>query len=120
MNIFRHVLYIQVVDMLTSVDPRINTSTATLSIIIADVNDNAPQIPGTYVTSVSEDAGLNTLVFHINATDADAGANGQLMYNITAGNINETFNIDSYGNVQVCSRFSVNLLFSPLNKNLRI
>ncbi|XP_012943596.1 protocadherin Fat 4 [Aplysia californica] len=96
-----HTIYVQVIDKQTSSDSTVRTSTATLTIVVEDTNDNTPVITGTYTPSVSEDASINQLVFQVTATDDDAGANAQLVYDITAGNTGSAFTIDSVGNVQV-------------------
>ncbi|XP_059167708.1 cadherin-23-like [Physella acuta] len=98
-----HVIYIQVIDQSTSSDPIIQTSTATLTIIVDDINDNPPVITGTYSVSVLENSVINTLVLTVTATDLDANQNGQLTYSITAGNTGSAFKIDSTGRVQVAA-----------------
>ncbi|KAI8782077.1 protocadherin Fat 4 [Biomphalaria glabrata] len=97
------VLYIWVRDFGTSSDASIHTSTATLTVIVSDINDNSPLITGTYTPSIAEDSAINTLVMTIAATDADADQNSQLVYTITAGNTGSAFKIDSTGRVQVAT-----------------
>ncbi|GFS14234.1 protocadherin Fat 4 [Elysia marginata] len=99
-----HALQIQVLDLPTSGDPAtVRSSTANLTIIIQDENDNDPTITGSYSPSIDENSALNTLVFTVAASDPDAGANGQLTYEITAGNTGAAFSIDSSGNVLVAA-----------------
>ncbi|XP_054259476.1 protein dachsous-like [Macrosteles quadrilineatus] len=68
---------------------------ATISIRVTDVNDHAPEFrPGAcYPLSVPENSDL-AVVHTLTATDADAGANGEITYSITAGNIGNKFSID--------------------------
>ncbi|CAL1540461.1 unnamed protein product [Lymnaea stagnalis] len=96
-----HILYIRIQDLSTSNDATIRSSTATLTVIVSDVNDNNPVITGTYTPSVSEDSSINTLVLTITATDPDANENAQLTYSITAGNTGNAFKIDSTGRVLI-------------------
>nr|XP_006812462.1 PREDICTED: protocadherin Fat 4-like [Saccoglossus kowalevskii] len=58
------------------------TATARVSIVIGDVNDNAPEFQNTNLTTVSEDAGAYTTVVELVATDADAGDNGDVDYSM--------------------------------------
>lgn len=52
------------------------TGTGTVSIIVDDVNDNAPTFASnTYRTRVPEDAPTGTDVLLVNASDADAATN---------------------------------------------
>ncbi|GFO15617.1 protocadherin fat 4, partial [Plakobranchus ocellatus] len=99
-----HVLHIRVLDLPTPGDPTtVRTSTATLTVLVEDENDNDPVITGSYSSDVEEGSGVNTLVFTVAATDADADENAQLTYAITAGNTGSAFSIDSQGNVQVAA-----------------
>ena len=80
------------------------TGTATVTILIDDVNDNDPVIYGTYQVSVDENAGINTVVTTINATDADSDENGQLTFSIVSGNTDSDFKIDaSMGLIQIAN-----------------
>lgn len=71
------------------------TGSATFTFVLKDENDNAPVVHGTYDTTVLENAPINTIVFTINATDADRDENAVLKFNITNGNTNGDFVIDS-------------------------
>ena len=80
------------------------TGTATVTILIDDVNDNDPVIYGTYQVSVDENAGINTVVTTVNATDADSDENGQLTFSIVSGNTDSDFKIDaSMGLIQIAN-----------------
>ncbi|XP_056635801.1 protein dachsous [Diorhabda sublineata] len=69
--------------------------TTTLVVKVTDVNDNFPKFqPGScYKLSVPENS--DTAVIHtIVAEDEDEGANGEIYYSITGGNIGNKFSID--------------------------
>ncbi|KAK0049843.1 protocadherin Fat 4 [Biomphalaria pfeifferi] len=101
-KVSNHTLNVVVVDSTTYSDnTTLNSATATLTVIVDDVNDNAPVITGTYSKVVNETAAVNELVFTIAATDADAGINSALVYAITDGNIGDSFKIDFMGNILV-------------------
>ncbi|ESO89854.1 hypothetical protein LOTGIDRAFT_164541 [Lottia gigantea] len=73
------------------------TGTATVTVIVDDINDNSPVITGTYDRIVVEDTSVGTLLFTVLATDADSGLNGKLTFSIAAGNTDNDFKIDSDG-----------------------
>lgn len=76
--------------------------TATVTVFIADVNDNTPVITGTYTPTVLEDAAIGTIVATIAASDADSGDNARLTYVIASGNTDGDFSIsDVSGIIQV-------------------
>jgi len=67
-----------------------------VSITVNDVNDNAPVIQNEpYAATLNEDASLGETVATIAATDADEGVNAEIEYNITNGNTEGKFAIDS-------------------------
>ncbi|XP_031202766.1 protocadherin-15 isoform X4 [Mastomys coucha] len=74
------------------------TSTATVNIVVTDVNDNAPvfdpYLPRN-LSVVEEEA--NAFVGQVRATDPDAGINGQVHYSL--GNFNNLFRITSNGSI---------------------
>uniref|UniRef100_A0A7N4P4Q0 Protocadherin-15 n=1 Tax=Sarcophilus harrisii TaxID=9305 RepID=A0A7N4P4Q0_SARHA len=74
------------------------TSTATVNIVVTDVNDNAPTfdpyLPRN-LSVVEEEA--NAFVGQVRATDPDAGINGQVHYSL--GNFNNLFWITSNGTI---------------------
>nr|XP_054378551.1 protocadherin-15 isoform X5 [Pongo abelii] len=74
------------------------TSTATVNIVVTDVNDNAPvfdpYLPRN-LSVVEEEA--NAFVGQVKATDPDAGINGQVHYSL--GNFNNLFRITSNGSI---------------------
>ncbi|XP_032826939.2 cadherin-7-like [Petromyzon marinus] len=70
------------------------TGTATVTITLEDVNDNAPLFPqGTYRASVSEAAVPGTTVGRVRAQDADEGDNARVDYRIVAGDRAGAFSI---------------------------
>ncbi|XP_043993273.1 protocadherin-15a isoform X5 [Gambusia affinis] len=74
------------------------TSTATVSIVVTDVNDNDPRFNITLGTSftVKEEQG-DLFVGQVTATDPDAGANGQVYYRIV--NHPDLFSISANGSI---------------------
>ncbi|NXF22898.1 PCD15 protein, partial [Rhodinocichla rosea] len=74
------------------------TSTATVNIVVTDVNDNGPVfdmfLPKNF--SVQEEE-ANAFVGQVRATDADAGVNGQVHYSLA--NFNNLFRITSNGSI---------------------
>ncbi|XP_040831724.1 protocadherin-15 isoform X2 [Ochotona curzoniae] len=74
------------------------TSTATVNVVVTDVNDNAPvfdpYLPRN-LSVVEEEA--NAFVGQVRATDPDAGVNGQVHYSL--GNFNNLFRITSNGSI---------------------
>ncbi|XP_070545455.1 LOW QUALITY PROTEIN: cadherin-23-like [Ptychodera flava] len=81
------------------VTPATGSATATVTVSVLDVNDNAPvfiyETPGldSYQFAVSEEADPGINVGVVTATDLDSTLNGKIDYNITAGNVNDTFNM---------------------------
>ncbi|XP_028398312.1 protocadherin Fat 4-like [Dendronephthya gigantea] len=61
-------------------------STAKVVVIVKDVNDNNPDFPGDYSTSLTENTGEGTVI-RVEAIDPDQGVNGEIEYRITAGGI---------------------------------
>ncbi|XP_033622512.1 protocadherin-15 isoform X6 [Fukomys damarensis] len=74
------------------------TSTATVNVVVTDVNDNAPvfdpYLPRN-LSVVEEEA--NAFVGQVRATDPDAGINGQVHYSL--GNFNNLFRVTSNGSI---------------------
>ncbi|XP_026048442.1 protocadherin Fat 3a isoform X5 [Astatotilapia calliptera] len=60
------------------------------------VNRQAPQFDKTFPTdiTVQEDLKVGSSVFNVNAYDGDTGFNGQILYSISDGNIDNCFTID--------------------------
>lgn len=66
---------------------------------IVDENDNTPRFQeGVYITSIKENIPSHSDVYTVNATDADSGDNGKVVYVLAGGNVDniqDTFNINS-------------------------
>ncbi|CAG6017760.1 unnamed protein product, partial [Menidia menidia] len=71
------------------------TGTATVFVEVQDVNDNRPIfLQNSYETSILETAPQGTSILKVQATDADQGENGRVLYRILTGNSNNLFSID--------------------------
>ena len=69
---------------------------AIVQITITDINDNAPVFsPSVYFKMIGENAAVGTVLGTVTATDADepGNPNSLITYSITAGNIEDAFNI---------------------------
>ena len=63
-------------------------------VTVSDINDNAPLFgQSLYVVNVTEDVTSGTVVEEMHAVDIDAGLNGVVIYSITAGNDDGSFDI---------------------------
>uniref|UniRef100_A0A672QGH4 Protocadherin Fat 4 n=1 Tax=Sinocyclocheilus grahami TaxID=75366 RepID=A0A672QGH4_SINGR len=70
------------------------SSSATVSVVVADVNDNPPRFHHhPYVTHIPASTSTGSLVFAVTVTDEDSGSNAQLHYSLTGRN-SEKFKID--------------------------
>jgi len=78
----RKALYnITVVATDSGLQPR--STSATMLVILLDVNDNHPRLdPANVETCIPEDADINFIVTQISAIDGDAGLNGNITYEI--------------------------------------
>ena len=75
------------------IDPGTLSSSVSVTINIADVNDVTPTFTmPIYVKTVSEDHAVGTSVLQVMAADNEMGANGMIMYSILMGD--GTFSID--------------------------
>ncbi|MFT7806101.1 cadherin-23 [Arapaima gigas] len=71
------------------------TGTATVFVEVLDVNDNRPIfLQNSYETSILESVPRDTSVLQVQATDADQGENGKVLYRILSGNGNRLFSIN--------------------------
>jgi hypothetical protein len=59
------------------------SSTAKVIVTVEDLNDNYPNFPGDYTTSLQENTAGT--VIRVEANDPDSGVNGEIEYSITAG-----------------------------------
>ncbi|XP_042288750.1 protocadherin-15-like isoform X7 [Thunnus maccoyii] len=74
------------------------TSTATVNIVVTDVNDNDPEFNLTIPTNFTvQEEKTNLFVGQVMATDPDAGANGQVQYRIV--NHPDLFTISANGSI---------------------
>ncbi|XP_069812803.1 protocadherin gamma-B4-like [Dendropsophus ebraccatus] len=74
------------------------SSTATVRIIVQDVNDNLPMFnQDTYRIRLQENAAIGSLVIQLNATDEDEGSNAQITYSFShiSDDACQSFTIDS-------------------------
>ncbi|XP_061690866.1 protocadherin alpha-10-like [Syngnathoides biaculeatus] len=74
--------------MLTAIDGGTPAKSGTMTIVVnvLDSNDNAPVFSqNLYKASVYENAKVGTSIITLNATDLDAGQNGQVTYSFSAG-----------------------------------
>nr|XP_029518058.1 protocadherin Fat 4 [Oncorhynchus nerka] len=70
------------------------SSSATVSVVVADINDNPPRFHHhPYVTHIPAFTTAGNLVFAVTVTDEDAGLNAQLHYSLTGRN-SDKFKID--------------------------
>lgn len=72
-------LVVQAHDLALPPSPRL-TSTALVSIILLDVNDNAPTFLSPRLTFVPENTPVDTVVFRAQAVDPDSGPNSYVEY----------------------------------------
>ncbi|XP_060727466.1 cadherin-23-like [Tachysurus vachellii] len=71
------------------------TGTATVYVEVLDVNDNRPIfLQNSYETTILENVPRGTSVLQVQATDADQGENGRVLYRILSGNSGGQFSID--------------------------
>ena len=73
--------------------PRLS-STGTLSVLLQDENDNAPQFDqDKYTFKLKENNDPGLVLATLQAQDADIGTNGQLTYTLSGDN-SDAFNLD--------------------------
>ncbi|KAJ6657753.1 hypothetical protein lerEdw1_001940 [Lerista edwardsae] len=71
------------------------TGTATVHVIVLDVNDNRPIfLQSSYEATVPEDIPDYSSIVQVKATDADEGVNGRVWYRIVKGNNFNNFRIN--------------------------
>ncbi|KAM4622047.1 protocadherin Fat 4 [Polymixia lowei] len=74
--------------------PQGTSSSATVSVMVSDINDNPPRFHHhPYVTHIPASTSAGSLVFAVTVTDEDAGSNAQLHYSLMGRN-SEKFKID--------------------------
>ncbi|XP_029021020.1 protocadherin gamma-A11-like [Betta splendens] len=75
------------------------SGTVQIDVTVLDVNDNAPVFnQSVYKTSVTENTAKGTSVITVNATDADSGLNGLIVYSLSKmkGSASDIFCIDEH------------------------
>ncbi|XP_048459403.1 protocadherin-10-like [Rhincodon typus] len=76
----------------------LRSGTVQVTIIVKDVNDNAPVFPqSVYTVNVLETATPGTQIITLNATDLDDGKNGEIMYSLSShssARVREVFEVD--------------------------
>ncbi|XP_049336962.1 cadherin-23 isoform X2 [Astyanax mexicanus] len=71
------------------------TGTATVLVEVLDVNDNRPIfLQNSYDATILESAPRGTSILQVQATDADQGENGRVLYRVLSGNSGGQFSID--------------------------
>ncbi|XP_070557430.1 protocadherin Fat 4-like [Ptychodera flava] len=87
-------------------------TTGFVTVVLSDVNDNAPTInPDFYDITVEEDTVVGTVVCSVMATDLDVNSNSELAFEIQSGNENGDFGISSSsGTITVAQTLDVRLV----------
>ena len=105
--------YELIISAVSSNDPS-SSSTTSVSIFIADKNDNAPVFSfpnhANQTVYVSHSATLDHVVAQLRAHDQDTGVNAKLLYHIHSGNTDDTFAIDSSTGVITVDCSLINLV----------
>ncbi|XP_048837555.1 protocadherin Fat 4 isoform X3 [Brienomyrus brachyistius] len=76
-----YILTIQVSDCGQPLSSRL-TGTARVTILVKDVNDNAPSFKSTSMIHIPEDTPLQTEIMVVQAVDLDSGLNGHVLYEL--------------------------------------
>uniref|UniRef100_A0A8D2JBT4 FAT atypical cadherin 4 n=1 Tax=Varanus komodoensis TaxID=61221 RepID=A0A8D2JBT4_VARKO len=87
--------------------PKTLSSSASVLVTVADVNDNPPKFQHhPYVTHIPSPTSSGTFVFAVTVTDADTGSNAELHYSLSGKN-SEKFHIDpTRGAIMAAERLS--------------
>ncbi|XP_065656896.1 cadherin-related tumor suppressor isoform X2 [Hydra vulgaris] len=72
-------------------------SSVNLTIVVVDVNDNAPTFIGNRNLSIDENVKTRTVVTKLEAVDIDEGLNAQVRFLIISGNTDDMFTINNQG-----------------------
>jgi hypothetical protein len=98
-----YLLFVEVSDNPNNSLPRTNRTSVRIAVL--DANDNSPSFDSpAYSQTVSEGAIVGTNVLQLAARDDDVGTNADITYNITAGNTDEAFNINSVDGILFVSK----------------
>ncbi|KAK3596854.1 hypothetical protein CHS0354_039847 [Potamilus streckersoni] len=96
------------------------TGTLKVNIIITDVNDNAPKFtPSVYNVTVKEDIELGSTILTVSATDADIGENGEILYKLSAHQVENVPSLFSINPVSGALSVVAQLIYVP-NDVLRV
>lgn len=83
------------------------TDTAEVKIHILDLNDNAPRfVLDSYQKVISENATVDSVILRVTATDPDSGTNGDVHYQLSNGNVNNTFELYNNGTLKLQQRLT--------------
>ncbi|XP_018422210.1 PREDICTED: protocadherin gamma-B5-like isoform X4 [Nanorana parkeri] len=89
----------------------VRSGTAVIQIIVTDANDNFPVFSQeVYKVNVNENSPVNTTIVNVNATDKDAGSNGQITYSFSK----------TLGNVHPSGLFSIHPKNGDVNINKKL
>ena len=91
--------------------PSAKTNYARLTIKVLDHNDHAPTFMSELIqTKLFETSEVGTSVIQVLAVDGDYGKNGEISYEISSGNIGNTFTIDeNLGTISVARPLDINV-----------
>ncbi|XP_060593837.1 cadherin-23-like [Ruditapes philippinarum] len=88
----------------------VNSTTATVTLSITDMNDNNPQFGNSsYEFSIKENTKSNVSVGNITATDEDSGENSKIIFSISGGNGRFNVSAETGNIVTNCGNCSVDL-----------
>ncbi|KAI6653368.1 hypothetical protein LOD99_3588 [Oopsacas minuta] len=93
----------------TTVNPTQQTATVSITIIITDVNDVAPNLPNTVLVTVSESIEVGHSVIQLEFTDEDTVVDSYTFENITPGS---KFMVDNNGLITIASTLDYETLTS--------
>ena len=88
-------------------------SSVTATVVVGDVNDNAPTFKLEYNVSVRESAPPNTLLLFVLADDADTGKNAEVDYKLDSSPEATMFSIDENGVIRLGSAASLDFETKP-------
>ena len=92
------------------------TSTAQVTVILQDVNDNAPEFASPSVAQVPENVEAGYLVMTVSAEDPDLGANGHVTYELMGHGQPDDDNNENNNNNNDDGAFTIH----PTNGELRV
>ncbi|XP_060065380.1 protocadherin Fat 4-like [Ylistrum balloti] len=93
----------------------VHTSTATLSVNVEDINDNAPQFQSSTYNFTTPEEEPPRVIGHVKATDIDIQKNGMVHYTLVSP-WNANFSVNKTGDIIVTSRLDRESLTSTSGK----